>query len=277
MIAEHERLAAGVHEPRALAAERLREQKSRRVLRHRARSGETGRTPCRRCGRRRDTPARRRRRSPLPGSSSPRTPGRPRRWRAASRARTRGRLAARVDEPHAQTSAVFDDGAHRKRVLQHADARDGGDALPEHASDLAPRGIRRVQHAAHAVRAFGCERRLAVGVAIEPRAPVDQLARIARPFVAEDANGALVAEAVARDHRVGGVQFGRIVFADRRGDAALRVLGVAFVRIGFRDDDDVAGRRQLNRRAEPRDSAADDYEVAAYIHRGYTTAHIAPR
>ncbi len=114
-------------------------------------------------------------------------------------------------------------------------------------------------------------------VAIEPRAPLDELARIARPLVAEHANGALVAQAVARNHRVGGVQLGRVVFADCCGDAALRVLGVAFGWIGFRDDDDVAGRRQLDRRAEPRDSAADDYEVAAYIHRGYTTAHIAPR
>ena len=147
-----------------------------------------------------------------------------------------------------------------------------GDALPQHASDLAARRIGRMQHAAHAVRAFGCERRLAVSVAIEPRAPLDQLARIARSLVAEHAHGALVAEPVARDHRVARVEFRRVVFADRRGDAALRVLGVAFVRIGFRDDDDVAGRRQLDRRAEPRDSAADDDEVAAYIHRAYTNA-----
>ena len=41
---------------------------------------------------------------------------------------------------------------------------------------------------------------------------------------------------------------------------------------GLRDDDDVARSRQLNRRAEPGDAAADDYEVAAYIHRTYTRA-----
>ena len=93
---------------------------------------------------------------------------------SVARAERATRLAARVDEAHAETSAVFDDGAHRERVLQHADARDGGDALPEHATDLAPRGIRRMQHAADAVRAFGRERRLAVGVAIEARAPLDR-------------------------------------------------------------------------------------------------------
>ena len=180
-------------------------------------------------------------------------------------------LAARVDEAHAKTSAVFDDGADRQRVRQHANARNRGDAVPQHAPDLAPRRIGRVQHAPHAVRAFGCERRLTIGAAIETRAPFDQLARIARTFFAKDVNGALVAEPVARDHRVVGVQFGRVVFADRRGDAALRVFGVALVRIGFRDDDDIAGRRQLNRGAKPRDSAADDDDVAAYIHRAYTT------
>ena len=71
-----------------------------------------------------------------------------------------------------------------ERVLEHANARVGDDALPQHAPDLAPGRIGRVQHTPHAVRAFGCERRLAVGVAIEPRAPLDELARIARPFVA---------------------------------------------------------------------------------------------
>jgi hypothetical protein len=62
------------------------------------------------------------------------------------------------------------------------------------------------------------------------------------------------------------VQLDRVVSADRGGDATLRVLGVALARIRFRDDDNLAGRRQLNRGAKTRDSAADDYDVAAYIH-----------
>ena len=186
-------------------------------------------------------------------------------------------FAARVDETHAKASALFDDGADRQGVRQHANARNGGDALPQHAPDLTPCRIGRVQYAPHAVRAFGCKGRFTVGAAIETGAPIDQLARIPRPLLAKEVNGALVAEPVARDHRVVGVQFCRVVSADRRGNAALRVLGVALARIRFRDDDNLAGRRQLNCGAKPRDSAADDYDVAAYIHRGYTTAHIAPR
>ena len=65
-----------------------------------------------------------------------------------------------------------------------------------------------------------------------------------------------------------------VVRTDRGRDAALRVFGIAFAGIGFRDDDDVACGRQFNRRAEPGDSAADDYEVAAYIHRTYTSPRL---
>ena len=106
------------------------------------------------------------------------------------------------------------------------------------------------------------------GVAIELRAPVDQLARVARPFLAR-ARGRRARRTDRRRPSScrAAWSVGRIVRADRRRNAALRVLGVAFGRVGFRDDDDVAGRRQLNRRAEPGDAAADDDEVAAYIHR----------
>ena len=104
-------------------------------------------------------------------------------------------------------------------------------------------------------------------VAVEPRAPLDQFARVARPLFAQHADRALVAQAITRDHRVSGVQLRRIVRPDRGGNAALRVLGVALGRIGLRDDDDVAGSRQLDCSTEAGDSAADDYEVAAYIHR----------
>src|SRR5918994_3711579 len=134
-----------------------------------------------------------------------------------------------------------------------------------------------MEHAAHGMRAFGGERWLTIGIAIEARAPFGELACVVRTFFAQHTNRAFVAQSVAGSHRVSSVQIGRIVLADRSSDTALRVFGVAFARVGFRDDDDVAGRRELDRGAEPRDSAADDDEVAAYIHRRYTTAHIAAR
>ena len=71
----------------------------------------------------------------------------------------------------------------------------------------------------------------------------------------------LVAEAVAGAHGVGGVQRRRVVVAHRRRDAALRVAGVALGRFGLGEDQDAAGRRQTDRRAQPGDTAADDEKI----------------
>ena len=111
-------------------------------------------------------------------------------------------------------------------------ATDGSvdDALPERAADLAAGRVAGVQDPADAVRRFEPERRLAVRVAIEPRAPVDQLAHVARAFLDEHAHGRFVAQPVAGADRVGGVQRRAVVGADRRRDAALRVAGVALGR-----------------------------------------------
>ena len=78
------------------------------------------------------------------------------------------------------------------------------------------------------------KRELAVGIAIEARAPLDQLADVARAVLDEHLHGPLVAQPVAGGDRVGGVQRRRIVGADRGGDAALRVAGVAlaWLRLG---------------------------------------------
>ena len=69
------------------------------------------------------------------------------------------------------------------------------------------------------------------------RAPLDQLADVARPFLDQHAHRALVAQAVAGGDRVGRVQLRRIVGADRGGDAALRVAGVALARLGLGEDE----------------------------------------
>ena len=150
-------------------------------LRRRARSDETARIPCRRCVRRRGTPVRHRHPSPPPGSSSPETcPAPP----VASRSpgQTRDPLPSIVDEANTETAPVLDDGADGERVLEHPNARARRGALPEHAADLAPGGIGRMQNAAYAVRALRRQRRLPVRVAVEPGAPVDQLARVAGPL-----------------------------------------------------------------------------------------------
>jgi hypothetical protein len=62
------------------------------------------------------------------------------------------------------------------------------------------------------------------------------------------------------------MQVGGIVGADGGGDAALRVAGVAFAGLGLREDEDVAGARQLGGGAQRGDAAADDEEVRAKFH-----------
>ena len=110
--------------------------------------------------------------------------------------------------------------------------------LPQHAADLAAGRVARVQHAAHAVRRLAPERRAGRRVAIERRAPLDQLADVARSLVRQHVDGVGHAQAVAGGDRVARVQLRRIVRADGRGDAALRVAGVALARIGLGEDDD---------------------------------------
>ena len=105
-----------------------------------------------------------------------------------------------------------------------------------------------------------------VGVAIEARAPVDQLADVARALLDEHADGGLVAQAVAGADRVGGVQLGAVVGADRRGDAALRVAGVA---LGRRRPSSESSTRPAGASAiaarRPGDAAADDEEVEVCV------------
>ncbi len=82
----------------------------------------------------------------------------------------------------------------------------GRDLLPQRAADLAAGGIAGVEDAPDAVRRFEAERQLAVRIAIEARAPVDQLADVARAFLDEHAHRGFIAQAVAGPQRVGGVQ-----------------------------------------------------------------------
>ena len=118
-----------------------------------------------------------------------------------------------------------------------------------------------MQHAPHAVRRLAPERGPSTCVPLEARAPVEQLAHVRGPLLDEHAYGLLVAQPVARANRVGRVQLRAVVVADRRGDAALRVAGVALVRIGLGQHGDAPGRRERDGRPQSRDAAADDQEV----------------
>ena len=143
------------------------------------------------------------------------------------------------------------------------DRRRARDALPQRAADFAAGRIVRVQHAAHAVRRLVPERKRAGRVAIEPRAPVDELADVARA-VARPARAPRTRrrEPSPARNRVGGMKVGAVVGADGRRNAALRVAGVALVGIRLGEDDDATGRRERARGAQAGDAAANDEEVA---------------
>ena len=170
--------------------------------------------------------------------------------------------AGSIEERDAADAAVFDQQLRDERVMNRLDRRQAADALPEHAADFPARSRRR--HAAPAARCAPprARARASTCVPLEARAPVEQLAHVRRPLLDEHAYGLLVAQPVARANRVGRVQLRTVVVADRRGDAALRVAGVALVRIGLRQHGDAPGRRERDGRPQSRDAAADDQEIS---------------
>ncbi len=71
----------------------------------------------------------------------------------------------------------------------------------------------------------------------------------------------------ARLERVVAVQVDAVVGAQRRGNAALRVAGVALGAVGLGDQHDRAVRHQVNGRPQAGDAAADHDEIRAKTHR----------
>ena len=170
------------------------------------------------------------------------------------------------DVARATACAIGHEELGRTGVLQDPDARVRAHPRPEQPADLAPRRIARVQDAPDAVRRFARQRGRAVTLAIERSAPREQLDDVLRTFANEHVDGSGVAEAVAGGQRVLRMQFRRVVRTKRRGDAALRITGVAFAGIGLRENNDVARRRERQRGAQTGDSAADDEKISAHIH-----------
>ncbi len=82
----------------------------------------------------------------------------------------------------------------------------------------------------------------------------------------QDADRIQIAQAVAGGEGVLEVQLRSVVVADRRGDAALRVAGVALGRRGLGEQQHVARRRQFQRGAKGGDAAADDEVVRGRGH-----------
>jgi hypothetical protein len=124
-----------------------------------------------------------------------------------------------------------------------------------------------MQHAPDPMRAFAAKREPALGITIEPRPPLDQLAHVAHAVFDQHPYRRFIAQAVAGGDRVGGVQRRGVVGAHCRGDAALRVAGVALSRIGLGEHEHVAGAREIGGGAKAGNAAADDQEVRTPRHR----------
>ncbi|HZW73355.1 MAG TPA: hypothetical protein VFF43_07395, partial [Caldimonas sp.] len=183
--------------------------------------------------------------------------------------RTRARVAREpklIVEADADHAPTLDKQRRDEGVVLRLDGVERAYALPEHARDLASRRVARVQHPPHAVGGFTAARKLPVGVTIEPRSPVDKLLHVFDAVVDEHTHDRFVAQTVAGFHRVGGVQLGTIVIAERDGDASLRVARVAFGGLGLRQNQYAAHRRQRDRGAQAGDAAADDHEIGRQVH-----------
>ena len=103
--------------------------------------------------------------------------------------------------------------------------------------------------------------RIAAAVAIEAGAPLEQLAYVAWPLVAQNLHRCRVAEPVAGAHRIGGVQLGAVVRADRRRDAALGPRTGAVDHAALGDHRHPVGRGQVQGRGQARQAAAHDEDV----------------
>ena len=183
------------------------------------------------------------------------------------------RAAVEPDEGRSGTHPVAHTQRHRLRVLVHLHARVRRDALPEHPTDLPTSRIACMKHPTHAVRRLPAERNLSRLVAIEFRAPFDELAHVPRPVVHQHVHRLHPTEVVPCHHRVAGVELRRILVAHCSRNAALRVACIALARIGLGQDDDAAGLRQGERGAQTGDAAADHEEVAAPGHGAILSMH----
>ena len=86
-----------------------------------------------------------------------------------------------------------------------------------------------------------------------------------RPFLDERVYCRAVAEPVAGQNGVLFVQGNFVVFAERGGDSALRILRGGLLQRVLRDDQHAAGGRQFNGGAQAGYTGADNQEVRIHL------------
>ena len=117
-----------------------------------------------------------------------------------------------------------------------------------------------MEHAAESVRALASQRQRAAPVAIESRAPLDQFADIANAVTDEHVDRGVHAQAITGVDGVDRMQAGSVAGPHGRGNAALRVPGIALGRPGLGQDEDAAGG-EADCCAQSCDAAANDDEI----------------
>ena len=133
--------------------------------------------------------------------------------------------------------------------------------MVQSARDLAPRRIAmRMQHPVAAVRAFSREGQPG-SLAVELRAPLDELPNRRGSFLHQGAHRRTVAEAVSRVQRVLLVQFDLVVVAQSDGDPALRIFGGGFPEAVLRHDQHLARLGQFDGGAQSGHSGSNDKKV----------------
>ena len=141
-------------------------------------------------------------------------------------------------------------------------------ARPQRAADLAAGRVARVQHAARAVRPLDRQRRLAVGVAVERARPTRSArARSAGP---SSTSTSTAAGRTARRRRRACRPRAAPASRRRRRRPRCRPARSRYCPRAARpwSESGRARRRQLERRAQPGDAAADDEEVCVQLHAG---------
>src|SRR5712671_5606416 len=110
---------------------------------------------------------------------------------------------------------------------------------------------------------------IATGLAgAELHAELDQLTHQRRPFADNSAHDIFPAKARAGFESVAHMEVERIVLGHDSGDAALRIVGVGLGALFLGDDGDRSNARDLERKRQPGNPAADDeeIEVALFTH-----------
>ena len=152
-------------------------------------------------------------------------------------------------------------------VLEHRDVRVFADRLDQSPFDLGTRQVLVVEDAVLRVAALAVELEPPVGGLVETRPPGDQVADQLRGPPHDEFDRFGVALAGPADERVVDVFLEGVGGVGNRTDAALGVVGIAFVHLAFGHDCHVTVGRGLQRERESRRAGSDDQKVG--FHGGF--------